>query len=365
MKAYDLTELAPNGLRRGYTTGSCATAGVKAALWSYFYGDRLDEVEITLPGGEHYLTIAIDSVEKIAGGAVVKVIKDAGDDPDQTHKAVIVVKVMVATKPGIEFRAGEGVGMVRQAGLQIPVGEPAINPVPRQMMEMAVAEVCVDAESPPRGFVVEVACERGEEIAKRTFNPRLGIVGGISILGTSGIVEPKSLAAFKASIAIYINVALAENSQEVVFSPGNLGQRFAREQLELELRQVVQISNFVGYALDHLKQRLEEQGRRLPVLWVVGHPGKLVKLIDGHWDTHSKESPPATGIVERVAGELGISLGELNTVEQAAVHFSGEGELWQVLADRIHQQVGERMSSQVDEVRVRLFSMAGQLLNIS
>ncbi len=365
MKAYDLTELAANGLRRGYTTGSCATAGVKAALWSCFYGDTLHEVEITLPGGEYYLKVPIHSVEKIEEGAVVKVIKDAGDDPDQTHKAVIVVKVVEKSEPGIDFIAGSGVGVVQQEGLQIPVGEAAINPVPRQMMRAVVEEVCADAESPPPGFQIEVACERGEEIAKRTFNPRLGIVGGISILGTTGIVEPKSLAAFKASIAIYINVALAADSSEVVFSPGNLGQRFAREQLQLELRQVVQISNFVGFALDHLKQRLDEQGRRLPLLWVVGHPGKLAKLIDGHWDTHSKESPPATGIVERIAGELGISLGELNTVEQAAVNFADEGRLWQVLADRICEKVVQRMSSQVGEVRVRLFSMAGQLLNQS
>lgn len=363
MKAYDLTELAANGLRRGYTTGSCATAGVKAALWCYFYGDHLREVEITLPGGEYFLKIAIHSVEKIAGGACVKVIKDAGDDPDQTHKAVIVVKLVEKSEAGIDFIAGSGVGVVLQEGLQIPVGEAAINPVPRQMMRTAVEEVCADAEFPPLGFQIEVACERGEEIAKRTFNPRLGIVGGISILGTSGIVEPKSLAAFKASIAIYINVALAADSSEVVFSPGNLGQRFAREQLQLELRQVVQISNFAGYALDHLKQQLETQGRRLPLLWVVGHPGKLAKLIDGHWDTHSKESPPATGIVERIAADLGISLGDLNTLEQAAVNFADEHKLWQVLAQRIHQQVCGRMLSQVSEVRVRLFSMAGHLLN--
>ncbi|MCF6311782.1 MAG: cobalt-precorrin-5B (C(1))-methyltransferase CbiD [Verrucomicrobiales bacterium] len=363
MKPYDLTELAPNGLRRGYTTGSCATAGVKAALWSYFYGDVLNEVDITLPGGECYLQVAIDSLEKIVGGAVVKVIKDAGDDPDQTHRATIVTKVTVSKEAGIEFRAGEGVGMVKQAGLQIPVGEPAINPVPRQMMEMAIEEVCADLESPPLGFVIEIGCERGKEIAKRTFNPRLGIIGGISILGTSGIVEPKSLAAFKASIAIYINVALSEKAQEVVFSPGNLGQRFAREQLQLQLHQVVQVSNFMGYALDHLKQKLEEEGRRLPLLWIVGHPGKLAKLIDGHWDTHSKCSPAATGIVDRIAGELGISLGGLNTVEQAAVNFADEEKLWQVMAERIHEQVCGRMSSHVEEVRIRLFSMAGHLLN--
>ncbi|MEO0448139.1 MAG: cobalt-precorrin-5B (C(1))-methyltransferase CbiD, partial [Verrucomicrobiota bacterium] len=350
-------------LKRGYTTGSCATAGVKSALWKLLYDEVLDEVEILLPGQEEFLKLPVQSVEVTESGVIARVVKDAGDDPDQTHRATIWVKVSVSEDPGIHFRAGLGVGTVRQAGLQIPVGEPAINPVPRQMIRWAVEEACADVELAPAGFDIEVGCEGGEEIAKRTFNPRLGIEGGISILGTTGIVEPKSMASFMASIEIYINVAIAENSEEVVFSPGNLGQRYARENLDLELRQVVQTSNFVGLALDHLKQKMAEEQRQLPVLWMVGHPGKLAKLIDDHWDTHSSSSPPATGVIERLAEECGIEMESLNTVEQAAVDHADESEFWGVVAERIHEKVCEYVGEHVGEVRVRLFTMAGHLLN--
>ncbi|MEM1296770.1 MAG: cobalt-precorrin-5B (C(1))-methyltransferase CbiD [Verrucomicrobiota bacterium] len=363
MKPFDLSEPAANGLRRGYTTGSCATAGVKSALWKLLYDEVLEEVEILLPGQQEILKLPIQSVEETDGGMIARVVKDAGDDPDQTHRATILVKVSAREQTGIRFRAGRGVGIVRQAGLQVPVGEPAINPVPRRMMQWAVEEVCADVESAPAGFEIEVGCEGGEEIAKRTFNPRLGIEGGISILGTTGIVEPKSMASFKASIEIYINVAIAENAQEVVFSPGNLGQRFARESLDLELRQVVQTSNFVGFALDHLKKKMAEEQRQLPVLWMVGHPGKLAKLIDNHWDTHSNASPPAMEIIERIAAECSLEIGPLNTVEEAAVRYREATTLWAQVAESIHEKVADYMGDHVGEVRVRLFSMAGKRLN--
>ena len=362
MRKFDLSKLAANGLKRGYTTGSCATAAVKAAMMRMFYGEELEQVEILLPGGAELLQIPIESTERIENGASARVIKDAGDDPDQTHKAAIVSKVSKSETPGIEFVAGPGVGTVTRDGLQIPVGEPAINPVPRAMMELAVEEVCADLEQRPPGFTIEVACEDGEQIAKRTFNPRLGIEGGISILGTTGIVEPKSLASFKASIEIYINVALAGQAEQIVLSPGNLGQRFARESLELEVSRVVQMSNFVGFALDHVNHRLEEEGQRLPKLWVVGHPGKLAKLVDGYWDTHSSNSPPATEVVERVANEAGEKLGSCNTVEESIKKLGPDHEVWRLISDGIHKRVAERIR-RVDEICVRLFAMSGQQLN--
>ena len=361
MRKFDLSKPAANGLMRGYTTGSCATAAVKAALLRMFYGEEVRQVEIVLPGGEEVLQIPIESTELFDGGASARVIKDAGDDPDQTHKAAIISKVLRTEKPGIEFVAGQGVGTVTREGLQISVGEPAINPVPRAMMELAVEEVCADLEQRPEGFTIEVACEDGEQIAKRTFNPRLGIEGGISILGTTGIVEPKSLASFKASIEIYINVALAGEPDQIVFSPGNLGQRFARESLELELSRVVQMSNFVGFALDHLSHRLEEENQRLPKLWVVGHPGKLAKLVDGHWDTHSSNSPPATEVVERIASKVGEKLENSNTVEACISKLGTDSEVWKLIGNAIHKGIAERVRG-VDEICVRLFAMSGQQL---
>ncbi|MEM7010411.1 MAG: cobalt-precorrin-5B (C(1))-methyltransferase CbiD [Verrucomicrobiota bacterium] len=362
MKPFDLKELAPNGLKRGYTTGSCATAGVKAALLRFLYDEKTTEVEFVLPDQSHTLRIPVEETELLPNGASARVIKDAGDDPDRTHGAAILVEVRTKETPGIEFQAGPGVGVVRQGGLQIPIGEPAINPVPRLMIEHTIEAVLADAEIAPAGFVVRIGCENGEAIAKRTFNPRLGIEGGISILGTTGIVEPKSLAAFKASIEIYINVAVAGDPEEVVFSPGTLGQKFARNHLELDIRRVVQTSNFVGFSLDHLSDRLEENNQQLPKLWIVGHPGKLAKLVDDHWDTHSQNSPPAIGIIERIAKKMGITPDASNTVEGLAKSLGDHTELWDEIAERTRAKVAERVRS-VSEIQVRLFSMSGKLLN--
>jgi len=207
MIPFDCTTLAPNGLRRGVTTGTCATAAVKAALTRLLYGEICDEMRVTLPDQVHFISIPVKRVVDLAESVQAEVIKDAGDDPDQTHRATLVARVSRNKAERIQFLRGSGVGLVTESGLQIPVGEPAINPVPREMMRQAVMEVLSETETEEAGFDLEIGCERGEEIAKRTFNPRLGIVGGISILGTTGIVEPKSMAAFKAAIEIYIDVA--------------------------------------------------------------------------------------------------------------------------------------------------------------
>ncbi|MBV8416097.1 MAG: cobalt-precorrin-5B (C(1))-methyltransferase, partial [Verrucomicrobia bacterium] len=269
--SFDLQQRAENGLKRGYTTGTCATAAVKAALLKLVCNEAPPEVNVTLPDSLQYLTIPIDRISEEAGGAVrVDVIKDAGDDPDQTHRARIFVRVSRNQEGRIVFKRDKGVGVVTQPGLQLEVGEPAINPVPRKMMINAVYEVlgegdgmgtpeAPEAPGTPRtagnagnaglGFDLQIGCESGEEIAKRTFNPRLGVQGGISILGTTGIVEPKSTAAFQASIEVYVSVALGDNPQEIVVAPGNLGQRFARSYLQLPLKRVVQMANFIGFTL--------------------------------------------------------------------------------------------------------------------
>jgi cobalt-precorrin-5B (C1)-methyltransferase len=369
---FDLGQLAANGLKRGYTTGSCATAAVKAALLKLVCNESPNEVNVTLPDGAQYLTIPIDCIRDEGDGTVrADVIKDAGDDPDQTHRARIFARVKRNDTGGIVFLRGEGVGVVTQPGMQIAIGSPAINPVPRRMMIQAVQEVLDEGDgSRDTGFDLQIGCENGGEIAKRTFNPRLGIQGGISILGTTGIVEPKSMAAFQASIEIYIRVALGGLPNEIVLTPGNLGQRFARSSLCLPLKRVVQMSNFISYALECVDQTLMENAHRLPLLWVVGHPGKLAKVLDDVWDTHSQHSRGAVEVIRRAAGEFGLGnrtlrrLEESKTVEGVVTLLHGKDcapQFWSAVGNKIGAAVSRRLQ-RVDQVAVRLFQMDGRAL---
>ncbi len=369
---FDLGQLAANGLKRGFTTGSCATSAVKAALLRLVCNESPDEVNISLPDETQYLTIPIDSIRDEGEGTVrADVIKDAGDDPDQTHRARIFARVKRNRTGEIVFLRGEGVGIVTEPGMQIAIGSPAINPVPRRMMVRAVQEVLDEGDGPwDTGFDLQIGCENGEEIAKRTFNPRLGIKGGISILGTTGIVEPKSMAAFRASIEIYIRVALGGNPEEIVLSPGNLGQRFALGFLRLPLKRVVQMSNFIGFALAFADQILKENASRLPRLWVVGHPGKLAKVLDGVWDTHSQQSRSAVHAIHRAAKAFGLEdrilrrLEVSKTVEGVIQLLNAEESgprFWRAIEDKISEAVSCRLH-RVDQVAVRLFRMDGKAL---
>jgi cobalt-precorrin-5B (C1)-methyltransferase len=369
---FDLGQLAANGLKRGYTTGSCATAAVKAALLKLVCDESPNEVNVTLPDGAQYLTVSINCICNEDYSTVrADVIKDAGDDPDQTHRARIFARVKRNRTGEIVFLRGKGVGIVTQPGMQIAVGSPAINPIPRRMMIQAVHEVLDEGDgSRDTGFDLQIGCENGEEIAKRTFNPRLGIQGGISILGTTGIVEPKSMAAFQASIEIYIRVALGGNPDEMVLTPGNLGQRFARSSLRLPLRRVVQMSNFIGYALECVNQTLTENAHRLPLLWVVGHPGKLAKVLDDVWDTHSQQSRSAVEAIHRAAREFRLGnrilrdLEESKTVEGIVelLHMEHNApQFWSALENKIGAAVSRRLQ-RVDQVAVRLFQMDGKAL---
>jgi cobalt-precorrin-5B (C1)-methyltransferase len=365
---FDLSVLAMNGLRRGRTTGSCATAAVKAALRFMLHGFRPGQVDVSLPDGVHYLKVPIQQVDWLAGSTEVvraEVIKDGGDDPDNTHGATIYAEVRRNDLGAVRFFAGRGVGTATAPGLRVAVGEPAINPVPRQMMRQAVLEV-----AGATGFDLTIGCEGGEIIALKTFNPRLGIVGGISILGTSGIVEPMSLSTWIASVEVYIRVALAGGQQCVAYLPGKIGREFARDALQLPEQRTVQIANFLGDALDFTEQVLVEEARTLDVLWLAGHPGKLAKVLDGWWDTHSSKSKMAMGGVARVAAELGYAphrvqqIENANTVEAAMDILRqepGAPAFWREIEHRIGALAHARVPS-ARRIEVRLFDLAGNLL---
>lgn len=369
---FDLAVPALNGLRRGRTTGSCATAAVKAALYMMLAGERRERVEVSLPDGKHYLVVPVQDVSWLDRETVrADVLKDGGDDSDNTHGATIYAEVRRNQDGLIGFRAGRGVGTATQPGLRVAVGEPAINPVPRQMMRQAVAEVFAEEARPlDTGLDLTIGCEHGEEIAKKTFNPRLGIVGGISILGTSGIVEPMSLASWIASIEVYVRVALGGNAQRIAYLPGKIGRTYARDMLGLPDKCSVQIANFLGEALDFTQKTLEEEGRHLDELWLVGHPGKLAKVMDGSWDTHSGKSNMAMGGVARVAAEHGFApelvqeIAKANTVEAIIERLKNETAaraLWTDIERRIAALAQQRVPA-VERVEVRLFDLHARVL---
>ena len=376
-REYDLTLRAPNGLRRGRTTGSCATAALKAALYCLLAGVRREQVEVSLPDGVHYLVVPIELVTRLADDGVrADVLKDGGDDPDSTHGATIFAEVRPNGVGQVRFFAGDGVGTATQPGLRVAVGEPAINPTPRQMMRCAVAEVLQElglkSTLDAAGFDVTIGCENGAVIARKTFNPRLGIVGGISILGTSGIVEPMSMASWIASIEVYVRVALGGNAQCVAYLPGKIGRDYARDVLGLAEKCTVQIANFLGDALAFTQKSLAEEGRSLDVLWLAGHPGKLAKVLDGVWDTHSSKSNMAMNSVAQVALERGFSPGlvaeiqQSNTVEAAMErmkHEPGAQALWIDIEQRIGTLAHARVPL-VKRLEVRLFDLSGNALGV-
>jgi len=276
-----MTRKPQTELRRGWTTGACATAATKAALLG-LWGDGIpDRVGITLPKGE---TPVFEVSHRSAGPgwAEAGIVKDAGDDPDVTHGALIVVRV-AASSGGVVFRAGDGVGSVTKPGLPLAVGEPAINPVPRAMMDEVVAELAADQGRAP-DVEISVSVPGGAEIAAKTWNPRLGIAGGLSILGTTGVVRPFSCAAWIASIHRGIDVARASGLTHVAGCTGATSERVVQQMHGLPDHAMLDMGDFVGGMIKYL--------RRHPVgrVTIGGGIGKLTKLAQGASDLHSARS---------------------------------------------------------------------------
>lgn len=337
--------------RTGYTTGVCAAAAAKAASLYLTQGIAVAEVEILLPGGRR-VAIPIAYVRAGRNGAEAAVRKDGGDDPDITHSALVVVSLSLAPGKEMLFAAGEGVGTVTKPGLAIVPGEPAINPVPRQMIASAIREVT------PQGMLVIVSIPGGGKLAEKTFNPRLGIRGGLSILGTTGIVRPFSIDALRASVRCALDVAVACGVVAPVLVPGNIGRKAACRNFRLKEEQIIEGGNEWGFLID------TAAGYNFPELLVLGHPGKLVKLAAGQWDTHSARSESAlTTVVSRAQAILGRSLQGHLTVEGFFSSLSPQeaGMLAKVLAEEIGNAVGERLGVSLHPA-VALINMKGDIL---
>lgn len=264
----------PAPLRSGYTTGSCATATSLAAARLLLAGVVSEVAEILLPKGQH-VPMPLVFCRLIGNGdegAEAGTVKDAGDDPDVTHGAVVFARVRLVAEPGVIFRAGPGVGTVTRAGLTLPVGEPAINPVPRRMMTEHLAELAAE-HAYGGGFEVTIGVEGGEALALKTMNPRLGILGGLSILGTTGIVRPFSCSAYIASIHQGIDVARANGYTHLAACTGNASEDAMRAHYGLPDIALIEMGDFVGAVLKHMKRAPVER------LSVCGGFGKLSKQI--------------------------------------------------------------------------------------
>jgi cobalt-precorrin-5B (C1)-methyltransferase len=312
--------VANSKLRRGWTTGTCATAAAKAACLLLRDGDAPSEVEVPLPRSDQRPSFAVERCELDGDAAVGVVVKDAGDDPDVTHGAHLTARVALRDAAGLELRGGPGVGTVTKPGLGLDVGGPAINAGPRAQIAAAVAEVFDTGEV---GVVVEVSVPGGEKMARRTSNPRLGIVGGISILGTTGIVRPFSTAAWRASVGQAIDVMDAQGEGTLVLTTGGRSERAARR-LAPELPEVcfVEVGDFTGYAL---KRAVALDFERC---LFVGMAGKLSKLGAGvlmtHW-TRSKVDPQFLAALTAEAGgddDVVAAVSEANSARHAF-------ELWE------------------------------------
>ena len=278
-----MEEVQKQKLRKGFTTGTCATASAKAAILSIIKQQKVECVDVTLPKGNS-IKIKIENCKFTEDSARCSVIKDAGDDPDVTHGAEIIVDVSLNKNINqIEIDGGEGVGVVTKPGLGLEINKPAINPIPKQMINANLNEIAKDVLA-KNGIRIVISVPKGKELALKTDNPRLGIIGGISILGTSGIVIPYSTASFAASIRQNLDVSLALGNDTVVLTTGGRSEDFAKKMVDLPEHCFVQIGDFSGYAI-------QQCGRKdIKKAYVVGFIGKLSKMAMGVKQTHVKGS---------------------------------------------------------------------------
>jgi cobalt-precorrin-5B (C1)-methyltransferase len=291
-------------LRRGWTTGACAAAAAKAAFAALVTGEFPDPVEVSLPRGERP-SFALATTRKDASAATAGVIKDAGDDPDVTHGALVCATVRVgAAGSGVTFKAGEGVGTVTRAGLPVRPGEPAINPVPRRIIADAIAEVAAAhrrAVAAPPDIEVEISIPGGELLAAKTLNGRLGIVGGLSILGTTGIVVPYSCAAWIHSIYSGIEVARAAGLTHIAGATGASSETAVQKLHGLPDIALIDMGDFVGGMLKYLRRHA------VPCVTIAGGVAKMTKLAQGLTDLHSKRGAVDLAALAGLAAAAGAS----------------------------------------------------------
>ena len=354
-------------LRYGWTTGTCAAAAAKAAYTALLTGEFPDPVEVSLPRGQRP-AFALATTKAGEGAATAGVVKDAGDDPDVTHGALILATVRRGPPGGgVTFRAGEGVGMVTRPGLPIPPGEPAINPVPRQMLRQAIAEVA-SAHGDAGDVEVEIAVPGGEALAAKTMNGRLGIVGGLSILGTTGIVVPYSCSAWIHSIHSGIDVARAAGLTHIAGATGAASEAAVQKLHGLPEMALIDMGDFVGGMLKYVRKH------PVPRVTVAGGVGKMTKLAQGLLDLHSRRGSVDLGVLAGLAeksggsGALGERILRSNTAAEAFAHAEAEGV---ALGDEVARAgwntaaavlAGTLIAGEPIEIEIAVFDRDGRLV---
>lgn len=336
-------------LRLGYTTGSCAAAAAKAATILLLSGKAPKTVSLLTPKGIK-LELEVQNPNTDGKSASCAIEKDSGDDPDVTKGTLIYAEVSLNYKKDIFVDGGFGVGRVTKPGLDQPVGAAAINSVPRKMIREAVEEVCklYDCQE---GIDVVISAPDGEKLAKKTFNPRIGIVGGISILGTSGIVEPMSEAALVDTIKTELKVRRAAGKETVLLTPGNYGSDFICDVLQISPETAVQTSNFIGDALEFCS----ELGFKSVML--VGHIGKLVKIGGGMLNTHSKYGDCRMEILAANAAVCGLSADKVEEILNCvacdeAVRILRENNLHEETMKRLTQRIAYHLQNKAGEMEI-------------
>lgn len=343
-------------LRCGYTTGSCAAAAAKAALMMLLTKEKIQSVMLETPKGI-MLTLMLEDMQLSETYAQCGVRKDSGDDPDVTHGLLIKARVDFTSESGITIDGGEGVGRITKPGLEQPVGSAAINAVPRAMIEKEMIELLKEHNC-IQGVHVSISVPEGEERAKKTFNPRLGIVGGISILGTGGIVVPMSEQALIDSIRVEMKQKLETKGNMLIIAPGNYGETFSYKEFGIAKENVLLCSNFVGETIDMAVQQKAEK------ILFIGHIGKFVKLAGGIMNTHSREADSRLEILAANSALCGASIeavkniAESNTTDEA-LDILEENKLKKTVCLKLLQKMIYYLNKRCDEkleIGIILFS---------
>lgn len=328
-------------MRCGYTTGTCAAAAARAAAELLLCGELVPAVTVSTPAGIDVI-VEVEEHDSGNGWAQCAVQKDSGDDPDVTNGALVYARVEFCDKPGITIDGGVGVGRVTREGLDQPVGAAAINSTPRRMIAEQVEKVLEEAPTFEKGLLVTVSIPAGVELAAKTFNPRLGIEGGISVLGTGGIVRPMSEDALISSIELEMKTLRARGVVDLLVVPGNYGRDFACGQLELDMDQAVSCSNYFGATLDAAVVLGFER------VLIVGHIGKMAKVAGGIMNTHSRVADCRVEVLAANAALVGASQEVVAGIMEAATTDAALDALIECgLADATMASLMERLADKL------------------
>ncbi|MDU3338089.1 cobalt-precorrin-5B (C(1))-methyltransferase CbiD [Paraclostridium bifermentans] len=351
--------------KRGYTTGSCATGAAKAATHMFLTKETLETVNIDTPKGIP-LNLKVENVDINNDFAQCSIQKDGGDDIDATHKMYIYAKAEHNDSNEIIIDGGIGIGRVTKKGLGIEIGKAAINKTPISMIQSEVRKVIGDT----KGVKITIFAPEGETIAKKTFNPRLGIVGGISIIGTTGIVEPMSDEGWKKSLSIELEMKKAQGMDKVILVPGNHGEMFIKESLGIDSKYIVRTSNFIGYMLK------EAQRIGFKKILMSGHLGKYVKIAGGIFNTHSKVADARNEILIANLALMNAPFELINKVNECLTteefieileddKYKKYKEIYNILSEKCKKRIDIYMNDDEIDIEVMIFSMEKKLLGES